>query len=36
MSDVQNIPDDDAKKAADAASSAAASNAYGEGSIQIL
>src|SRR5881275_142144 len=29
-------PEDDAKKAADAASSAAASNAYGEGSIQIL
>jgi DNA gyrase subunit B len=36
MSDVQNIPDDDAKKAADAAASAASSAAYGEGSIQIL
>ena len=40
MSDVPNpTPEDDAKKAADvakAASSAAASNAYGEGSIQIL
>jgi DNA gyrase subunit B len=32
MSDPQNTPEDDAKKAADAASSAA----YGEGSIQIL
>jgi len=36
MSDVQNTPDDEARKAADAASSLAASHAYGEGSIQIL
>jgi len=36
MNDLQNTPEDDAKKAAEAASSAAASDAYGEGSIQIL
>lgn len=36
MTDVQNLPEDAAKKAATAADYAASSAAYGEGSIQIL
>ena len=36
MNSMQNPADDASKKAADAAASAASSNAYGEGSIQIL